>query len=135
MRTPTPPKITFSSNLEFLDNRVLSDALDEINADKFVPKAFNSAANANSNKKDEKIVEVKREAAVNMEDDPLFHKNVSGFGSAEHIFARIQPSLGFYKCSMFFSYFFQLFADDDERMERWVKKVYSYRQKLLTTNE
>lgn len=82
LRTPTPPKITFSSNLDFLDNRVLSDAINEINAERFVSKAFNSTASTEvSNKKDEKKAEVKAATIADdlreIEDDPLFHKNVS----------------------------------------------------------
>lgn len=83
MRTPTPPKINVPpANLDFLDNRALTAALDEINADKFVPKAFNSATNvASVSKQEGKTDKTKKVVAVNAhgtKDDSLFHQNVRG---------------------------------------------------------
>lgn len=82
MRTPTPPKISFASTMEFFDKRLISDALEEINADTFVPKTFNSTVNANkANEKDEAdVLKVKgevRSSKIDVDDDPLFHRNVS----------------------------------------------------------
>lgn len=81
MRTPTPPKIEYTANLDFLDKRTVSDALDEINANKFVQKTFNSTGNADEIKdKESDVLKVKGELKVNKMDadgdDPLFHKNV-----------------------------------------------------------
>lgn len=80
MRTPTPPRITHTvANLDFLDQRPVSDAIDEINADKFVQKTFNSAAET-KNEKEEEVLKVKGEPKVvkfDANDDPLFHKSVS----------------------------------------------------------
>lgn len=77
MRTPTPPKITLTTNLDFLDQRPTTDAIDEINSDKFVQKTFNSATDTKPNKD---VLKVKGEPKINKfetDDDPLFHKNVS----------------------------------------------------------
>lgn len=78
MRTPTPPRITHTTNLDFLDQKSTTAAIDEINSDKFVPKTFNSATDVKPNK-DLDILKVKGEPKINKsdaDDDPLFHKNV-----------------------------------------------------------
>lgn len=83
MRTPTPPplpKLNFEAGMEFLEKRQVSDALDEINANEFRPKAFNSSANNRNDKSDADIIKVKGEPkAVKTEsnDDPLFHQKVN----------------------------------------------------------
>lgn len=78
MRTPTPPKITLTTNLDFLDRKATTDAIDEINSDKFVQKSFMPAVDAKLNK-DSVILRIKGEPKINKpdaDDDPLFHKNV-----------------------------------------------------------
>lgn len=82
MRTPTPPppsKLNFEASLEFLDKRHVSDAIDEVNANEFRPKVFNSSANNKNEKSDADIIKVKGEVkAIKTEanDDPLFHQKV-----------------------------------------------------------
>lgn len=81
MRTPTPPpsqKLNFDAGMEFLDKRQVSDALEEINANEFRPKTFNSSTNKNE-KIDADSIKVKGEPKVNkidINDDPLFHQKV-----------------------------------------------------------
>lgn len=78
MRTPTPPRITLTTNLDFLDQKPTTDAIDEINSDKFVQKTFNSATDVKPNK-DLEVLKIKGEPKINKpdtDDDPLFHKNV-----------------------------------------------------------
>lgn len=80
MRTPTPPKLNFEAGMEFLDKRHVSDSLEEINANEFRPKTFNSSTNSKNDKSDADIIKVKGEAkAVKMDtnDDPLFHQKVN----------------------------------------------------------
>lgn len=67
--------------MDYLDNRQTSDVIDEINADQFVPKTFNSATNTNQPKgsKNDLDIKIKGEPKItkfDMNDDPLFHKNV-----------------------------------------------------------
>lgn len=79
IRTPTPPKLNFDAGMEFLDKRQISDALEELNANEFKPKTFNSAANK-SEKTDADVIKVKGELRINKtdaNDDPLFHQKVS----------------------------------------------------------
>lgn len=78
MRTPTPPRITFTTNLDFLDRKPTTDAIDEINLDKFVQKTFSSATDVKPDKdlpkvKGQQIPKINKSDA---DDDPLFHKNV-----------------------------------------------------------
>lgn len=82
LRTPSPPKMTFSSAMDYLDGRQgNTDAIDEINADGFAPKTFNSATNTSSKaNKTELDLKVKGDPKINkfdLNDDPLFHKNVN----------------------------------------------------------
>ncbi|XP_055325854.1 uncharacterized protein DDB_G0271670-like [Sitodiplosis mosellana] len=108
MRTPTPPpaaKLNFDAGMEFLDKRQVSDALEEINANDFQPKTFNSSANNKNEKSDADIIKLKGEikgAKTDTNDDPLFHQ--------------------------------KLFRDDDERMKEWVHRFYTYRQKMFGAN-
>lgn len=79
MRTPTPPKITLTTNLDFLDKKPTTDAIGEINSDKFVQKTFNSAIDVKPSNRDLEVLKVKGEPKINKSetvDDPLFHKNV-----------------------------------------------------------
>lgn len=81
MRTPTPPpsKQNFEASLEFLDKRHVSDAIDEVNANEFRPKAFNSSANNKNDKSDADVIKIKGETKANKtdsNDDPLFHQKV-----------------------------------------------------------
>lgn len=65
--------------MEFLDKRQISDALEELNANEFRPKSFNSSTNK-SEKSDADVVKVKGEPRiqkVDSNDDPLFHQKVS----------------------------------------------------------
>lgn len=133
MRTPTPPRITQTVNLDFLDERPVSDAIDEINADKFVQKTFNSSANDAKPDKDTDVVKAKIEPRinkVNVDDDPLFHKNV-----CVHYITKFNHSFFFLnKINFHLKLHFielQVFGDNDERMERWIKKAFSYRQKMF----
>lgn len=66
--------------MEFIEKRQVSDALEEINANEFKPKAFNSSANNKSEKSDADVIKVKGEIRVNKSDsndDPLFHQKVT----------------------------------------------------------
>lgn len=81
IRTPTPPpqKSNFDAGMEFLDKRQISDALEELNANEFRPKSFNSSTNK-SEKSDADVVKVKGEPRIqkiDSNDDPLFHQKVS----------------------------------------------------------
>lgn len=80
MRTPTPPqsKTNFEASVEFLDQRPVLDAIDEINANEFRPKTFNSSTNTKAEKSDSDV-KVKNEVKLNqtnINDDPLFHQKV-----------------------------------------------------------
>lgn len=81
IRTPTPPpqKLNFDTTMEFLDKRQISDALEELNANEFRPKSFNSSTNK-SEKLDSDVVKVKGEPRIqkfDSNDDPLFHQKVN----------------------------------------------------------
>lgn len=84
MRTPTPPtppKLSFEAAMDVLDKRHISNALEEINAEEFRPKTFNSSANNKNEKSDTNVIKIKGESkaikADSNTDDPLFHQKVS----------------------------------------------------------
>lgn len=65
--------------MEFLDKRQVSDALEELNANEFRPKTFNSSANDKNDKSDADIIKLKGEVKAtktDTNDDPLFHQKV-----------------------------------------------------------
>lgn len=132
MRTPTPPKQSFEVNVEVLDRRHLSDALEEINANEFRPKSFNSTATNKTDKNgktDADIIKIKGETKavrIDSNDDPLFHQNVS--------LNIILLNIDKYQMNSFKNFDLQVFGDDDVRMERWVRRLYNYRQKFFASN-
>lgn len=61
--------------MNYLDGRQVTDALDEINADEFVPKTFKSEAKSEAKAKPETVTVTKNYSGTPNE-DPLFHQNV-----------------------------------------------------------
>lgn len=77
-KTPSPPPApTFSSAMSYLDGRQVTDALDELNADEFVPKTFKSEANAKPKPEAPGAASVIKNFSAVPSEDPLFHQNVS----------------------------------------------------------
>lgn len=97
-------ELKFSSVDMLNAEQLKSEAIDEINADDFIPKAFTSSKrlpeNIKIDLKSETISVPHIETKKNDLEDTLFH-----------------PSL---------------YGDDNERMDKWVKKLYMYRQKMIT---
>lgn len=112
--------------MEFLDKRQISDALEELNANEFRPKSFNSSTNK-SGKSDADVVIVKGEPRiqkVDSNDDPLFHQKVS-FTLKER---RKKVS------KIIMCFYLQVFGDDEKRMEQWIHKFYKERQKMFAAS-
>lgn len=129
IRTPTPPpeKSNFDAGMEFLDKRQISDALEELNANEFRPKSFNSSTNK-SGKSDADVVIVKgkpRIQKVDSNDDPLFHQKVS-FTLKERR-KKVSKMLNYY-------FYLQVFGDDEKLMEQWIHKFYKERQKMFAAS-
>lgn len=76
-KTPSPPPApSFSMNC--LDERQVTDALDELNADEFVPKTFKSEASSTKIKTEITIAgNIVKNYSGTPNEDPLFHQNVS----------------------------------------------------------
>lgn len=78
-KTPTPPPAPiFSSAMEFLDERPVHDAIEEINADEFAPKAFKMGVVKEKAKETTSFATptTKIQTAIPM-DDSIFHEKVS----------------------------------------------------------
>lgn len=125
MRTPTPPKLNFDTSMEFLDKRHVSDSLAEINANEFRPKTFSSTTNSKGEKSDADLIKVKgevRATKIDSNDDPLFHQQVR-FIEMNSVRIELIKNL-----------FLKVFGDDDARLEQWVHRLYTYRQKMFAPN-
>lgn len=125
MRTPTPPKLNFDTSMEFLDKRQVSDSLAEINANEFRPKTFSSTTNSKGEKSDADLIKVKgevRATKIDSNDDPLFHQQVR-FTEMNSVHIELIKNL-----------FLKVFGDDDARLEQWVHRLYTYRQKMFAPN-
>lgn len=102
-------------SLSTLDTKIL----DEINSDSFSPKQF---ASCKSKKlPDNIVIDLKKQTikvpeVEPVEPDGIFHHNVGLFSNF---------------CGFNLSLFLQLFLNEEARMEKWVKELFSYRQKAL----
>lgn len=78
-KTPSPPPApAFSAAMDYLDGRQVCDALDELNADEFVPKTFKTDQSGKPKVTTSAATKVARNYAAVPSEDPLFHQNVSG---------------------------------------------------------
>lgn len=105
-------KISLSSSLD-------TKVLDEINSDSFSPKQF--ASSKSKKLPDNIVIDLKKQTikvpeVEPVEPDGIFHHNVGWFASF---------------CGFDQSLFLQLFLNEEARMEKWVKELFSYRQKAL----
>lgn len=126
---PPPPTLTFSSTMEFLDARHQVDANSEINADEFVPKSFKSDLSKNSGSTEAADAATAKTIKIHTNapnEDPIFHQNVSFLPTGGHIQEADRAIIDFF----FFQ--FQFYLDDEERMDKWIKKLYNYRQRQFT---
>lgn len=97
---------------------ISSKILDDINCESFEPKQFNS----NTKKVPDNIVIDLRKQTIKvpevepLEPDTIYHHNVR-YLHKENNFK--------------LHFLFQLFLNEEARMEKWIKELYSYRQKAL----
>lgn len=106
--------------MEYLDGRHVVDAIDEINAEEFVPKTFKTDTTKVS-KMDSVDATTAKSVKIHTNapnEDPIFHQNVSRIRNSAQI-----------QLSDLLIFHFQFYVDDEERMDKWIKKLYNYRQK------
>ncbi|XP_037048197.1 serine/Arginine-related protein 53 [Bradysia coprophila] len=101
--TPPPPPITQNfTSVDLLDEPATQETIDLINEDEFVPKTFTSSKNLT----DKVVIDLNTQTIiVPTPDTPDDVQNTL-----------FHPNL---------------FGDDAARMEKWVKKLFNYRQKLF----
>lgn len=74
-KTPSPPPAP-SFSMNYLDERQVTDALDELNADEFVPKTFKSDASTKIKTETANAGNIVKNYSGTPNEDPLFHQNV-----------------------------------------------------------
>lgn len=93
-------------------------ALDDLDQDEFVQKSFNSSKKPDPENTIADPQTTKAKAV--QQEDSLLHHGVS----EEMLLRRRFDGLQLNSCCSF-----QLFGDDEGRMEKWVKKLFNFRQK------
>lgn len=92
---PPPPTLAFTSAMEYLDGRHGIDAIDDINADEFVPKSFKTEA-VKSGKNDTVDAAAAKSVKIHTNapnEDPIFHQSVSDGGRWTSILMRSKERL------------------------------------------
>jgi len=100
-------RFNFSEAVSVLDRG--KDAIDEINASEFVPKTFSSSATVSTSKK------LPEKVKIDLKNQTILLPKLDEEPPEDTL---INP---------------KFFGDEDERMRRWIRKLYQYRQRKLNS--